>query len=338
MASVKVNVNDLTFGVEIETCIPVNSPVQVGGHGNGRAIPQLPGWKADGDPSIRAGNGYKACEFVSGIFKGVDGLRQLLADLEVIKGFGARVNGSCGLHIHVGFNKADAVASAKLMHLIANFEKAIFASTGTKARERGRWCKGLSRYGSVDGAKRHTGCDRYHVANFSTCKPTIEFRAFGATLNPGKLVGYVRLCIAIVERALNANRTTNWTAKKPCESSPIHRSGDGYTAITRLFYQLGWTKGRESHVYGDLSGAGLPTIKASKKELVRLAKKYDADGVVATPAPRPQQPAPEFPPPMPAPHVPTAEELAEQRRVLGLPPTPSQVIAEQLNRLANPNQ
>jgi ribosomal protein L21E len=75
---------------------------------------------------------------------------------------------------------------------------------------------------------------------------------------------------------LNAKRTTDWTAKSPVESSPIHKNGEGQTALNRLFYQLGWTKGRQPHTHGDLSGDGLPTIVRTKRELMRLAEKYDA--------------------------------------------------------------
>src|SRR5262245_23436645 len=89
-----VNVNEMTFGVEIETVIPFGT-FPVGPHGDGLPITRLPGWKADRDPSIRtteATRGYIQCEFVSPVFKGIEGLKQLLRDLETIKGFGAKVN------------------------------------------------------------------------------------------------------------------------------------------------------------------------------------------------------------------------------------------------------
>jgi len=272
-----IDVNELTFGVEIETTIPADA-LRVGPHGYGYEIAQLPGWKADRDPSIRVGvRGHQPCEFVSPVFKGIDGLRKLLADLVVIKSLGAKINESCGLHIHVGFDKADREAVAKLTTLVSNFEKAIYASTGTKNRERGRWCHGVNRYGCVQQAIQSSHDSRYHVLNLATGgKPTVEFRAFGATLNAAKLVGYVRLCIGLVERALRAKRTTDWTAKTVKETSPIHRDGEGQTTLTRLFYQLGWTKGRQPHTHGDLSGAGLPSIQRTKKELMRLARQYDA--------------------------------------------------------------
>lgn len=272
-------VQDMTFGVEIETTIPSGAlSVPVGGHGCGTDIPELPGWKADRDPSIRVGiAGHVPCEFVSPVFKGVEGLEQCLRDVAKIKAMGARVNDSCGLHIHVGFDKSNEVAAKKLATLVSNFEKAIFATTGTKKRERSRWCNGLSRHGNADRAIDASEANRYHVCNFGTCKPTVEFRAFGASLNLVKLAMYVRMCVGIVERALTAKKVTAWTAKTPVETSPIHRSGEGHTAVTRLFYQLGWIKGRQPHTHGDLNRDGLPTMEQGKKELVRLAKKYDSE-------------------------------------------------------------
>src|SRR5947209_786896 len=118
-----MNASELTFGIEIETTIPTGS-LTVGYHGQGLAIPSLPGWKADRDPSIAAGHGRDACEFVSPIYRGSDGLQTLLGDIGKIKMLGAQVNASCGLHVHVGFDKSDAAASAKLATLVSNFEKA----------------------------------------------------------------------------------------------------------------------------------------------------------------------------------------------------------------------
>jgi hypothetical protein len=100
----------------------------------------------------------------------------------------------------------------------------------------------------------------------------------GYLFNSGQPVSYVRLCLAIVEKALALKKLPKWVAKTPVATSPIHRSGDGQTALTRLFYGLGWTKGRESHTFGDIQPEGLPTIEATKKELMRLARRYDGGG------------------------------------------------------------
>jgi hypothetical protein len=70
-----INVNDPTFGVELEVTLPVGT-CPVGGYHAGVQVPQLPaGWKAERDSSISAGAGYMAAETVSPVLKGADGLR-----------------------------------------------------------------------------------------------------------------------------------------------------------------------------------------------------------------------------------------------------------------------
>jgi hypothetical protein len=278
------NVNDLTFGVELEVTLPVGT-CPVGGYHAGVQVPQLPpGWKAERDCSIQAGPGYMAAEIVSPVLRGADGLRQLKAVCDWLNGVHAKVNRSTGFHVHVGFSRTDKRALRRLVSLVANFEKALFASTGTHSREEGRFCCPVQEDFLYQQAFRHASvpaCQlpRYHVLNLTNLlghgKPTVEFRVFAGTTNATKALGYVRLCLGIVEKALAMKKLPKWVAKTPVETSPIHRSGVGQTALTRLFYGLGWTKGRESHTFGDIQPEGLPSIEATKKELMRLARKYD---------------------------------------------------------------
>ncbi len=270
-----MNASEITFGIEIATTLPTGT-LEIGPHGAGRDIPSLAGWKADRDPSIRTTPGREACEFVSPIYRGVWGLQQLIAAVRQIKALGATVNASCGIHIHVGFDKDNAAAMARLTTLVSNHEKAIFAATGTKNRERGRWCASVNQHGAADRAINASRFNRYHVLNIGTPRPTVEFRAFSSSLAPEKIVAYVRMCIGLAERALTAKRVTEWNARPVAQTSPIHRAGVGQTAVTRLFYQLGWTRGRQPHVHGNLAGEGLPAIANSKKVIIRLSRKYDA--------------------------------------------------------------
>ena len=281
-----VNVNELTFGVELETTLPQGA-CPVGGYHSGVQVPQLPpGWKAERDGSIQAGAGYMAAEIVSPVLKGADGLRQLKAVCEWLQSVGAKVNRSTGFHVHVGFDANDQGGLHRLVSLVANFEKALYAATGTHSREQGHYCRGIQEDGRFVHVfnRRQTGdvgrcSDRYHVLNVSNLlgsrKPTVEFRVFAGTTNATKAIGYVRLCLGMVEKALSMKKLPKWLAKTPVETSPIHRAGEGQTALTRLFYALGWTKGREDRPYGDVQAEGLPGIEAVKKELMRLARKYD---------------------------------------------------------------
>lgn len=274
--------NEMTFGVEIETTMPTGS-VRVGGHGDGIQVPWLPaGWLADRDPSII----YDAetqiqCEFVSPILKGAEGLRQLCEAVAEIKRRGGKVNDSCGIHVHVGFDKNDTKAVDRLLALVANHEKAIYAVTGTKNRERGVgsrrgtcWCKSVKRFGSAAAARSsYSGpaADRYHVVNLTTEHPTVEFRPFSGSLNKTKICGFVRLCVALAEKALKAKKACRFNSRSACWRAS---RGEGQAEVTRLFYDLKWwnTEG----IVGSIEGEGVPTLAESKKVLRKMAKQYDS--------------------------------------------------------------
>lgn len=283
-----MNVSEITFGVEIECYVRAGSVV-VGAYHNGIPVPGFPaGWTAMRDSSLGIRRGRDAVEFVSPILKGADGLNQVKAVLAKLRELDASVDRRCGFHVHVGFT-GDAVALERLTTLVANHEKAIYAATGTKNRERGAYSASIQRaftgtqFRQTPNGLEIVGAaadERYRLLNLTNLarrtKPTVEFRAFAGTLNFSKIVAYVRICVGLVERAAKMTRKGKWTAKRPVESSPIARDGEGETEVVRLSYQLGWTKGRQSHTFGDLSGPGLPTMRASKKQLVKMAKQYDA--------------------------------------------------------------
>lgn len=270
-----MNANEITFGIEIECMIPQENCPQVGGYHAGLQISGLPeGWNAQYDGSIRASRGCRGVEVVSPVLKGTDGIRQIKAVCEWLRQVGAKVNRSTGLHVHVGYAE-DIEKRKRIVTVAANFEKAIFASTGTKKRERGAFCRSVQQ--SMAHRSGQLGSvQRYHVLNVKTNKPTVEFRAFAGTTNFLKIVAYVRLCVGLVERTEELSRLPNWEAKPVVESSPIKRGGEGLTALNRLFYWLGWTAGRTKSVYGAVGVEESPAIKTCKNQLVRLAKKYDA--------------------------------------------------------------
>lgn len=154
-----MNASEMTFGVEIETTVPAGA-VSVGRYNNPLAVPGLPeGWVCKGDGSIRATGGRVGCEFVSPILQGVEGLRSVVAALAAIRSVGAKVNPSCGFHVHVGFVH-NRPALERLTCLVANFEKAIYASTGTHQREHNNFCRPIQAAGNVRNAIDSAGRDR----------------------------------------------------------------------------------------------------------------------------------------------------------------------------------
>ena len=75
---------------------------------------------------------------------------------------------------------------ARLISLVGNHERAIFASTGTRRREQTIYTKQIKPYGNKDQAKQRCEADRYHLLNLTHLthgRNRIEFRAFAGTLN-----------------------------------------------------------------------------------------------------------------------------------------------------------
>jgi hypothetical protein len=243
-----MNANEIAFGIELETTIPCTDNTPIGPYHNGYQVPWLPaGWKAERDGSIRPeNNARKGCEFVSPILNGVEGVRQIENAIDQINARGGRVNSSCGLHITVSWN-GDAAALARLISLVGNHERAIYASTGTRKREQMIYAKRIKQYGNKDNAKSRCDSDRYHLLNLThltRSKNRIEFRAFGGTLNRTKVVGYLMMVLGLVELALNTKRCSEWDyikkeGTKSCWDRP--GAGLGETELNRLFYRLGWT-------------------------------------------------------------------------------------------------
>jgi len=282
-----MNANEIAFGIEFETTLPSTDNTPIGPYHSGYQVPWLPtGWKAERDGSIRPENtSRKGCEFVSPILKGAEGVRQIENAIDQINARGGRVNASCGLHITVSWN-GDAAALARLISLVGNHERAIYASTGTRKREQMMYAKRIKQYGNKDNAKSRCESDRYHLLNLTHLtrgKNRIEFRAFGGTLNKTKVVGYLMMVLGLVELALNTKRCSEWDyikkeGTKSCWDRP--GAGLGETELNRLFYRLGWTKGwykgaLRDKVYGEVACETKPEWKTIKTKLLELARKYD---------------------------------------------------------------
>ncbi len=283
-----MNANDIAFGIEFETTLPTNDTTPIGRYHGGTQVAWLPeGWKAENDSSIRAMAPHrKGCEFVSPKLRGYEGLQQVENAVDQINARGAKVNESCGVHVTVEWN-GDAAALARLISLVGNHERAIFASTGTKRREQNIYSKRIKQYGNMDHAKRKCESDRYHLLNLTHLargNNRIEFRAFAGTLNKDKILGYIQMCLGLVELALSTRRCSDWDyARKDGTKSCWDRpgAGQGETELNRLYYRLGWTKGwykgeLRNKRFGELSkDAQTCDWKPVKTKLLEMARKYD---------------------------------------------------------------
>lgn len=281
---------DLTFGIEIECVVPVGLTIARGGYHSGTQIRQFPaGWNGQSDASIRYPEGFKPIEIVSPVLKGADGLRQVAFVLGWLQQNGARVNSSCGFHVHVGLPEGRTRDLSKVVALVARHEAGLFAITGTRSRENGSYAKPIRdayqyakfKNGDADAHETYNlPDDRFCSLNLTNLrygrKPTMEFRVFAGTLNPVKMFGYIRVCLGIVERALNSRRAITWDMARTERQRERHAvRGAGKHATMELIYGLNWKGGGRE--YGDVPGvSGMPSTPAIVAELYRLAEKYDA--------------------------------------------------------------
>jgi hypothetical protein len=279
-----MDARELTFGIEIETVAPqsaVDAGLSIGPYHCGRQVPYLPeGWKAEADSSITASSGYR-CEIVSPVLRGVDGLAQVFSVLRTLGEKGHTVNASCGVHIHVGWDRTwSAVSLARLITIVAYLEKGLYAITGSKRRETGPYCSGIRKYGNDKDAKRRIDYQRYHALNLTNLargtKDTVEFRVFSGSLSATKVAGWIQVCLGLVERAVNGKRSPSWTPK-PLKGG-WKKAGEGQSETERLLGYLAWGQG-VAKIHGGHQFGWLADIVAQdeiKAEFRRLAKQYDA--------------------------------------------------------------
>lgn len=292
--------SELTFGIEIECFLPAATVSErniiVGGYHSPIQVPGLPaGWKTGRDGSLHTRKrGMIAMEIVSPILRGREGLEQVVEVYRILNEWGVHTNASCGLHIHVGTGNGqrslrhNARALKNLVHLVAQFERALFALTGTKRREHGTYAgpvsscyRAIADLTSVDQAQ--VVATKFRALNLCPLfsgKRTVEFRVFQGTANVTKVVGYVQVVLGLVARAYAMKRAATWS-----NGDARYQNGAGLAYF--LLRSLNW--GKCFKRLGDTEyGVLLPErTDAIKREFKRLAKKYDADTQDYHPALRP---------------------------------------------------
>lgn len=236
-----LNGNNSTFGVELEF---------VGGDANAIAselydlgITAAPyrleyharvsddtKWKLERDGSVSSGR--QGGELVSPILKDTpETWRQIEAICEVAKRHGARVNQSCGGHVHIGMNKLDTARQRwrRFFKMVENYEECLYRAAGgdlgrirsnasdyatsfsARAAEANRMSFSMENDEDVmDMARRVSRMNRYYginLKNIATDRaPTVEFRYFNGSLNPKQIQANIKLAAGII----NASEKSRW--------------------------------------------------------------------------------------------------------------------------------
>lgn len=240
-AATAKTLKDFRFGIEIETVglgVPRVaaaiaayfgvSDVYEGTYYQVRTIKMTDGrkWKVETDGSLS----HNGAEVVSPIltYGDIDMMQDIV---RAIRAAGARVDSSCGIHIHVD-GAAFLAAPKKLANLcklVNQQDELMRAAFGTLASRltwcrpidsefidllakkenqtipamRRNWylCAGVSQNSQRYNQSRYRGVNLH--ALFATIG-TIEFRYFNGTLHAGKIKAYLQFVLALAARAYNA--------------------------------------------------------------------------------------------------------------------------------------
>lgn len=187
-------------------------------------------WKVVSDASIRceARGGREATrnhsvEVVSPICKYGD-LEQVQEIVRSLRHAGARVNDSCGIHVHVDAADHTPQTLRNVVNIMAAKEDLLYKTLQVQI-DRQYYCQKadlrfldevnhvrpksmqeLERLWYNGSSRRNTHYDstRYHALNLHSVfsKGTIEFRMFNSTLHAGEVKSYIQLCLAISHQAL----------------------------------------------------------------------------------------------------------------------------------------
>jgi hypothetical protein len=297
----------ITFGIELETTIPALSGVIIGAYHNGSTVregyvngttdevnaPTFNGnhWKAERDGSIRANMGRMACEFVSPILHGSDGVTHLIDFIKWAKAIGANVNGSCGVHITVGVKsiigtddpQAMSEYARKLAHITRLHAMALYGQTGT-GRHLNRYSHTLSDdvgtlvrrmernsnpARKIEAARQ---CGRGMI-NFQKLftHGIVEFRVFAGTLNRHKLLHHLATVLGLCRRAAEIECLGAFGKNK----AQAKRTATAANALRFLWDYLGWTGSKRPVALG-LTGPLHAEFKSYRKIADRMCRRFDA--------------------------------------------------------------
>lgn len=204
-----------TFGVEIECLVPRlamcqsaarhNVPIRYEGYNHADNSTY---YKFVSDSSIR---GRDPIECVSPVLSSDGGgFESLGACCRAINEAGARVNGSTGLHVHIGAQRLTERAYVNVFANYQRLERVIDSFMAPSRRGDGcRWCASLRRfdYGGCQGRQDVAARmgDRYYKVNpcsYARHK-TIEFRQHQGSTDFEKISHWVRFCARLVQWSKN---------------------------------------------------------------------------------------------------------------------------------------
>lgn len=155
-----------------------------------------------------------------------DELPKLQEAVRTVRKAHAKVNDSCGIHVHVDASRFDNQSLKNAMSIMYSKEDLIFQALQVPESRVQRWCKPVrenmlaqARRMTADASRsrlariwyegdvntqEHYNWTRYHALNLHSVfyRGTLEYRMFNATLHAGRVKAYVHLALGISSQAL----------------------------------------------------------------------------------------------------------------------------------------
>ena len=149
-----------------------------------------------------------------------------------VTAIGAKVNDSCGLHVHVDASNHNRQSLKNLISIMYSKEDLLFKALQVNEERARRWCRkvrepmlkeartlsaeetpDLTRLENIwyegfenEDQDRHSHYNksRYYALNLHSVfyRGTVEWRCFNSTLDPAKAAAYVHLCLAMSAQAI----------------------------------------------------------------------------------------------------------------------------------------
>lgn len=200
------------FGVEIEAFGVLRSTMQ-----SALSAAGLSNWRLAYDGSIQ---GTDTFELVSPILVGLDGLNQLQKVCQILESKRARVNKSCGLHIHFEARSFSLASWKNLFSNYANLEGVIDSMMPQSRRANTNYyCASIASY--TPAAERATTVSqlvaalpsRYHKVNTKSFSEhgTVEFRQHSGTIEYAKISNWILFLHGLVAYSEQGFRLQTFT-------------------------------------------------------------------------------------------------------------------------------
>ena len=176
-------------------------------------------WKCVSDGSVRNGNGHNgltfhrgyvgSCEVVSPILKGAEGLAEVRKVCDVLNNsdIKAKVNKSCGLHVHHGAEDFTEKNLKNVFYLYKAYEDELDQLVSPSRRKNNAYfCEGF-KLQNRDYFKM-TKFDRYYKVNLDAYARhcTVEIRHMNGTTDADKICGWTVFTQAIIERSVHSTQ------------------------------------------------------------------------------------------------------------------------------------